>query len=596
MPPWKPEPGYGDFVGARRLTEDEIGVIQRWAGAGAPRGELSDLPPAPTAADGWRLGQPDLVVMTEPFTLPAGGVDVLRNFVVAIPTPATRYVAALEFRPGNARVVHHANIRVDRTRTARRLDASDPQPGFDGFIAAGSFPDGHFLGWTPGQLRPPETGGMSWRLEPESDLVLQLHMQPSGAETTVQAAVGLFFTDTPPGRMPFMIRLGRHDIDIPPGAARYTIEDRYTLPVDVDTFAVQPHAHYRATEVRGYAILPDGARRWLLYIRDWDFNWQDTYRFTAPIALPKGTTLTMEFTYDNSAANRRNPDRPPRRVRWGENSSDEMGNLWIQVVPRTSADRAALATDFGPKVMADDAAGYRTRLEADPGSGRLHEAIAAIELGLGRTGTAITHLNEAVRINPRSVEAHYNLGVASARQRRTDDAIAHFEAATRLDPTHAAAHANLGAVLRLAGRAGAAEALRRALQLDPANPTAHANLAGILASRGEAGEAVEHYRLALRTDGDLLEPLTELAWILATSPDPSLRNVAEAVTLARRAVELTGGTSVRALDTIAAAYGAAGNLAGAAAALKSAIELAEAAGDVQSARQLRIKLDSLSRK
>src|SRR5262245_2278139 len=135
MPPWKPEPGYGEFLGARRLTEQQIATIERWADEGALEGDPSALPPAPTLPDGWRLGPPDLVVtLGQPYSLAPGGSDLLRNFVIPIPTTSTRYVRGIEFRPGNARVVHHANLRVDSTSGSRMLDDADLSPGFDGRI------------------------------------------------------------------------------------------------------------------------------------------------------------------------------------------------------------------------------------------------------------------------------------------------------------------------------------------------------------------------------------------------------------------------------------------------------------------------------
>ena len=166
------------------------------------------------------------------------------------------------------------------------------------------------------------------------------------------------------------------------------------LPVDVEVQAVQPHAHYRAREVQGHRRrCPTARRKSLIYIRDWDFRWQHVYRYVTPLPLPKGTTLSMQYTYDNSAANARNPERPPQRVRWGQNSSDEMGDLWIQVLPRTAADRRRLEADFGPKVLAEDATGYEKILESDPDNARLHDAAASLDLALGQPERAIRHLN-----------------------------------------------------------------------------------------------------------------------------------------------------------------------------------------------------------
>jgi hypothetical protein len=231
--------------------------------------------------------------------------------VIPLPTEKRRYVRGLEFRPCN-RVVHHANIRIDRTPASRRFDTEDPAPGDDGLIAhSAGYPDGHFLGWTPGQAAPLLPKGLAWTLEPGADLVVELHMQPSGRSEIVQPSIGFFFGDDPPERTPAMLRLGRQNLDIPAGESRYRSTDSFVLPVDIEVHAVQPHAHYLAREVRGTARLPDGRVQPLIYVRDWDFRWQQFYRYATPFTLPKGTTLSMEFVFDNSAANPRNPSRPP---------------------------------------------------------------------------------------------------------------------------------------------------------------------------------------------------------------------------------------------------------------------------------------------
>jgi tetratricopeptide (TPR) repeat protein len=599
MPPWKPVAGYGPgLAGARLLSAAEIATIERWVAGNAVEGDASDLPGTPAFVEGWQLGQPDLIVtMQKAYEVSAGRADFLRSFVIPIPTDRMRYVRGIEFRPGNARMVHHANLRIDSTGAARRLDEADREPGFDGFVVAGNFPDGHFLGWTPGQVAPLLPEDMAWRLPPGSDLVVQLHINPGTSPEAVQPSIGLFFTDRPPARTPLMIRLGRHDIDIAPGARNHVAADEYVLPVDVEVRGLQPHAHYRAREIRGKAILPDGRERWLIFIRDWDFNWQDVYRFSEPVSLPRGTALKLEVVYDNSAANRRNPDRPPRRIRWGESSADEMGDLWIQVLTRSADDRARLAADVGPKVMAADAAGYEKMIEVDPRNARLHEAAAAIYLSLGGVDAAGRHLREALRIAPDSVEAHYNLASALARQRRPNEAIEHLRRVVELEPQHVAAHANLGAVLRSQQRLDeASEELIRALALDPSNAVAHTNLAGILAERDSTAEAIAHYRQALDTNPDVLEALTNLSWILATHRDQGVRNPADAVRLADRAAALSGRTDVRALDTLAAALAAAGDFEQAVSTVQTAIMLAQRSGSAETVRQLQERLDLYRRK
>jgi len=598
MPPWKPEPGFGDFAGAHRLSDREIDTIQRWVDGGAPEGDRSSRPTVPRFAEGWRLGQPDLVVtLSDPYELAAGGPDVLRNFVIPIPVRSTKYVRGIEFRPGNSRVVHHANIRIDPTSASRMLDDAEAGPGFNGLLASGSFPDGHFLGWTPGQLPPLLPDGMSWRLDANSDLVVQLHMHPDGSPEAVQPSVGFFFTDTPPTRTPLMLRLGRQNIDIPAGASNYVVEDHYRLPVDVQVFAVQPHAHFRAREIKGVATLPDGSTKWLIFIRDWDFNWQDVYRYRESLALPKGTTLSMQYTYDNSAANRRNPDRPPQHIRWGQNSTDEMGDLWIQVVTASAADRRALEADFAPKVLAEDAVGYEKLLESDPDNARLHDAAAAIFLSLNQPQRALPHLETALRIDPSLVSAHYNIATALLAGGAPDAAIEHLRRAVQLRPDFAAAHVNLGTALRQIKQFDESEReLRRGLELQPRSAAAHTNLGGVLVARRNPSEAIAEFRRALEISPDLLEPIASLAWILATAGDARLRRPAEAIELAERAAVLTNRRDVTILDALAAAYAAAGRYPEAVATERTALEIVEKAGATSATEPIRARLELYRKK
>jgi Flp pilus assembly protein TadD len=344
--------------------------------------------------------------------------------------------------------VHHANIRIDTTPASRALDAADPGPGYDGLIArSATYPDGHFLGWTPGQVAPLLPDDLAWRLDPNTDLVVELHMQPSGKPEQVAPSIGLYFGDTAPLRTPAMLRLGRQDIDIPAGDRSYAVTDSYTLPVDVELEAVQPHAHYRARDVRGEATLPDGSKKPLIDIADWDFRWQHVYRFVTPLHLPKGTRVSMRYIYDNSAANARNPQRPPARARWGQRSAEEMGDLWLQVLPRDNRDLDLLSRDFRPKVAAEDVKGYEAEIEKAPGDAALHDDVALLYLELGKSDRAIAHFTTSKELKPQSAAAHYNLGTALTVAGRLDDAAAEYREALRLDPDYANAHNNLGNVL-----------------------------------------------------------------------------------------------------------------------------------------------------
>lgn len=593
MPPWKPDATAGiEFVGARRLSDRDIETIQQWIADGALEGDPADLPPPPRFTDGWQLGTPDLIVSApEPLTVPPGGPDLLRNVVIPVPVEGVRWVRGFELRPDNPAVVHHANIKVDRTRTARAYDAADPDVGFDGRLNAGSeFPDGQFLGWTPGQLPPPLEGDTAWRFDPDSDLVVQLHLRPTERVERVRIRIGFFFAGRPPGRTPVMLRLGRQDIDIPPGAADHRVEDSYRLPVDAQLLAIQPHAHFRAREITATATLPDGRRQTLLHIGNWDFDWQDRYRYASPLALPAGTILRIAFRYDNSSGNPKNPDFPPARVRWGQNSSDEMGDVWFQLVTSNRDDRQRLVDEVGHKVLLEDAIGYETLIDADATSPRLHEAAASLLLSVGQIGRGIDHLEAALRLDPESAEAHYNLATALAWEGHRDEAIAHLRQALASAPDHVGAHVNLGALLRARGeRAGAMEQLRLALSLAPRNAAAHANIGGLLLEGGSVAQALDEFRAALDANPNLLEPLTELAWTLATSPSRSLRRPAEAVTLAERARVVTHGEDVRVLDALAAAYASSGRYADAVLTVQRALVLLPP-GAEETARLLRGRL------
>src|SRR5712691_11459013 len=230
MPPWKPEPGFGGpFIGNRRLSDQELALIRQWVAEGAAEGDPANLPPMPEwPAAGWRLGEPDLVVEMPPYTLPAGGHDVLRKFAIPVPITGTRYVRGLEFQPGNARVAHHANMRIDSSGASRKLDDADPESGYEGVTPFGArYPPGYFLGWTPGQLRPLAPADMAWRLDPGADLLLELHLLPGQQAERVQSRIGFYFTDAAPTRLPATIRLGRQNLDIPAGAKDYVSRDSY---------------------------------------------------------------------------------------------------------------------------------------------------------------------------------------------------------------------------------------------------------------------------------------------------------------------------------------------------------------------------------
>ena len=578
MPPWKPAPGHGDFLGSRRMTNAEIATLDSWIqnGMKAPDGAAMRISSA--AIEAWELGAPDVVIKLPAFTLPADGQDVFRNFVVPAPPGATRFVRGMHFRPGN-RAVHHANIRVDPTAASRRLDEADPEPGYQGVIArSADFPDGQFLGWTPGQHAPVLSDSAAWTLPSGSDLVVQLHLRPTGKAENIAPLIGLYLGDRAPSSTPTMLRLGRQDLDVPAGAASHRVTDSFMLPVAVDAHAIQPHSHYRARSMEAWATLPDGSRRSLLRIDDWDINWQDRYTYAAPIHLPAGTRIAMAYVFDNSIRNPRNPDRPPLRARWGWRSSDEMADVWLQVFTANGADRAQLARAISLKMLAEDTVGSEVLLEREPDHVNLRNDTAQLYLTLGQPGRALAHFERVRALRPASAAAAFNTGAALEALGHGAEAETRYREALRLDANYSPAHNNLGAIAMRSGRiADARAAFERAVAADAGNADAHANLGLAMIAAANAETGLAHIREALARKPDLLAGLMPHAWLLAAHADPRVRRPADALALASQ-IERVSFSPPDALDLLAVCHAATGDF-------DTAIRVASAALDAAPANR-----------
>ncbi|MBX7166738.1 MAG: redoxin domain-containing protein [Pirellulales bacterium] len=349
MPPWKAAPGFNQFVDSRRLDDSERALIRAWVASGAPEGDAADLPPLPAFPDEWQLGEPDLVLeFPETVEVPADGPNMLRYFALPIPREFTgREVAACEFRPGNRRVVHHAITFLDLSGQGRRLDQADPLPGYDGQAGPGFVPIGYLNAWVPGSVvrRLPEGMGM---LMPRGSMpVVMMHYAPTGKAETDRSSLGIYFTDRPAQRPVTAIPVLTTSINLPAGDAQAPVKIAYTLPLDVTALGVTPHMHYLGREMKVVARLPGASEPTpLVWIKDWDFNWQGQYDFREPLRLPKGTVIDVEAVYDNSAGNPFNPHSPPRTVTFGQGTNDEMCLCGIHVALDRPGDFAALAASL----------------------------------------------------------------------------------------------------------------------------------------------------------------------------------------------------------------------------------------------------------
>jgi tetratricopeptide (TPR) repeat protein/mono/diheme cytochrome c family protein len=493
MPPWLPEPGHGEFADERRLSDDQIELIQEWVKQGSPAG-TGRAPEPPKFADEWQLGTPDLILrVSQPYQLSADGAEVFWNFILPVPITATRWVRAMEVRPGNARVFHHANVIIDRSRSSRRQEVV-PGKGFAGMdlaIEEESFdPDGHFLSWKPGSEPIVAPEGMAWRADPGMDLILNVHLRPNGKPETVAPMIGLYFTGQPQKKFPMLVQLERDAaIDIQPGDKDFPVSDDLTMPADVDLLAVYPHAHYLARLMEGYATLPDGTKKWLIRIPEWDLNWQGVYRLKQPLRLPKGTVVSMRYHYDNSAENVRNPSSPPHEVRGGNQAIDEMGHLWLQVLPVGEGDqRAVLQEGF-----------TRQRLEKRPEDFISNFTMGDLLMGKQDAAGAVPYFEAAVRAKPTNPVAQTELGVALFTAGKLAEAEEQFQRALRMEPTYTDARFDLASV----------QAARQ--EWDDAT----ANFKAVLAERPDDAKARQHLGDALYLWGDALAQANQAAEALA---------------------------------------------------------------------------------
>jgi Flp pilus assembly protein TadD/mono/diheme cytochrome c family protein len=510
MPPWLPDPGEFKFADELRLSDAQITTIAHWVEQGAVEGAPSDLPPIPKFAEGWQMGPPDLVIKAEkPYQLPASGTDQYWNFIFRTPVNRTRWLKAIEIRPGDKRVVHHANVLVDRTQSARAQEPS-PGAGFGGMeikIESEAFdPDSHFLFWKPGTAPYTEPDGMALRLDAGTDLVLNIHLQSSGKAEWIQPSLGLYFTEQPATRVPMLLQLENdRKLDIPPGEKNFLVTDEFTLPENVQLLAIYPHAHYVGKDLQAFATFPDGTQKSLIHIPSWDLNWQAVFRYETPVELPAGTVISMRYRYDNSDENIRNPNVPPKRVVGGNRASDEMAHLWLQVLPHSNPGETgdprrilqeAMARHNVDKNPADfeahynlgamlqgrgDVAGaekqYAMALSIRPEDATVNNAIAGANLAAGHPDAAITYLQTALRSRPDYFDAHYNLGTALAMLNNFAAAVEEFRAAVRLNSQDANAEANLGAALaELRNWKEARAHLEKALAIDPTLTNARDNL------------------------------------------------------------------------------------------------------------------------
>jgi len=341
MPPWKPVAGPKFLTeDERRLTGKEVATLAAWVDGGTPAGDRKAAPPPRRFPHGWQLGRPDLVLTVDgDFQLGAGGLDVYRCFVLPTRLGRDVHVTAVEVRPGNRRVVHHAVLFFDRKGQGRRLERREqerPRKGGDedrgpGYSVPLSFaflpgflPGGGLGGWAPGLTPQRLPAGTGYLLPRGADVILQLHYHRNGRAERDRTSVGLYFAQGPAARRIQGLAIPGNFVMIPAGAVRHRVTGAVRVRQDCRLYAIMPHMHLLGRQIKVTMLPPDGRPRTLIAIKDWDFNWQEVYFFREPIAAKAGTRFEVEGIYDNSSTNPSNPHQPPRPVFVGLQTTDEM--------------------------------------------------------------------------------------------------------------------------------------------------------------------------------------------------------------------------------------------------------------------------------
>lgn len=327
MPPWFADPQYGHFRNDRSLAAKDIDTLVSWADAGAPEGDPKDLPKPVEFVDGWNIGKPDMVFeMPEPFSVPVSGTIEYQYVVLPYKFTEDRWVQMAEVRPGNRAVVHHviayirdANSKWMRDKKPGEIFVPEADESGNRASLSGDLLGGFAPGLPPSILEP----GQGRLIKAGSDIVLQLHYTANGQAGRDRTKVGVVFCKQPPKQRVMTLAASNNKFTIPPEDANYRVEAEFEVGHEAKLSAMLPHMHLRGKDFEYRLIYPTGESQTILRVPHYDFGWQLWYQPVSDIVLPKGTKIAATAHYDNSAANRNNPD-PTKAVKWGDQSWEEM--------------------------------------------------------------------------------------------------------------------------------------------------------------------------------------------------------------------------------------------------------------------------------
>ncbi len=360
MPPWHADPHYGKFENDPSLSPHEIDVIRTWVDQGAQEGKAGDLPAAPSFVEGWRIGKPDAVFsMQSEYTVQANASDDYQNFAgIATNFSEDKWVTAVELRPGNRKVVHHAHVYIVPPKPPRSGPAPTPSL-FERFtykegsirhirldvpvvndacreLGEGGLPDQKFheeaqelTTFVPGRSPEVYPPGYARLIPAGSTITFQIHYaKGTGKEEKDRSSVGFVFAKEPPRKVLRRLDMDAYLFQIPADAPNHEVTFCYDFKDNARLLAFTPHMHFRGKDMKWELMRPDATKETLLSIPRYDFNWQIEYKLKDPVPAPKGSRLIVTAHFDNSANNPANPD-PSKTIRWGEPTSEEMAASWV---------------------------------------------------------------------------------------------------------------------------------------------------------------------------------------------------------------------------------------------------------------------------
>lgn len=359
MPPWHADPHYGSFENDPSLSQAEIDVIRTWVEQGAKEGDSKDLPAVPAFVEGWRIGRPDLVFsMPTEYTVKADAPDDYEDFTVPTNLREDVWITAVELKPGNRRVVHHAHAYVTPPKSPQSGAVSTPslfdrftfkegtvrhiRPGVPviddacRYIGEGGLPDQKFheeaeelTTFVPGRAPEIYPTGYARLIPAGSTLTFQIHYaKGTGKDEKDRTSVGFILAKDAPRKVLHRLDMDAYLFQIPAGAPNHEVTFCYDFKENARLLAFTPHMHLRGKDMKWELMRPDAEKEILLSIPRYDFNWQIEYKLKDPVSAPKGSRLIVTAHFDNSVNNPFNPD-PNKTIRWGEPTREEMAASWV---------------------------------------------------------------------------------------------------------------------------------------------------------------------------------------------------------------------------------------------------------------------------